>query len=84
MGLRPYSIPGESRFLRLLLNPAMPSPMKQRSIIAQIGSSGTGVASVLLTVDAEDSARVGSSELALGAARPRSRMAGPKLWSELV
>jgi hypothetical protein len=84
LGDKPYSIPGESRFLRPFLSTARLSPRKQRNIIAQVGSSGTGVASALVTVEADDSAAVGSSGLAAGAARPRSWTAGPELWPALV
>jgi hypothetical protein len=71
-GLWPHSIPGESRSLRPLLNPAMPSPKKKRSIIPQVGSSGTDVASALLAVEASEAVGVESSELAIGGARPKS------------
>lgn len=65
-----YSIPGESRSFRPRLNPASPSPAKQRRIIAQVGNSGTG--SALLTVDAEAGAGVELSESGGGGKSPRS------------
>ena len=70
-----YSIPGESRSLRPLLNLANPRPAKQSSIIAQMGSSGTGAASELSTVEADAGAGVELSALASGGKAPRSRMA---------
>jgi hypothetical protein len=66
-----YSSPGDSRSLRLLLNLARPSPAKQRSSMAQIGSSGTG--SALLAVAAEADAGVELSESGGGGKSPRSR-----------
>ena len=67
-GLRVYSIPGESRSLRPRLNRASPSPARQRIIIAQVGSSGTG--SALLTLEAEAGAEL--LESGGGGKSPRS------------
>jgi hypothetical protein len=55
------------------LNRANPSPARQRIIIAQVGSSGTG--SALLTPEAEVDAGAVLSESGGGGKSPRSRMA---------
>jgi alkylation response protein AidB-like acyl-CoA dehydrogenase len=55
------------------LNRANPSPARQRIIIAQVGSSGTG--SALLTLEVEVDAGAVLSESGGGGKSPRSRMA---------
>jgi hypothetical protein len=65
-----YSIPGESRPLRPRLNRASPSPARQRIIIAQVGSSGTGCA--LLTLEAEPDVGAVLSESGGGGKSPKS------------